>query len=689
MRYRNTTIWKEAPFVRLIIPFTIGIVIERYLQLSFQSWLPAVLLLIITWLALSRLPIHTRYNFRWVYGLLLNGALLISGGLLALLKDTTLSTSSLSLQYKKGDALILILDEPLSATRATYKTIAIVSHLARSDSCIKVSGKIILYFRKDSATAALEYGKKLLVVAAATPVINSGNPGSFDFAAYARLQGITMQAFVASDDYQVIADEKGSSLKAWLLACRKVLCTILKKYIPGVKEAGLAEALLVGYKEDLDKELLRVYSNTGVVHVIAISGLHLGILYIMCKGLLVLLPFFRNRKWLTSVLIIVFLWLFSLLTGGSPSVLRSAVMFTAILCGESFAKKISIYNCLAASAFILLVYRPYWLFDIGFQLSYSAVLSILIFNKPIDQLLYVKNKSLEKVWQMTAVTLSAQLLTTPVSLFYFHQFPNYFLLANLVAVPLSSAVLIGTIFLCLISFLPVVPEITGRLLSLSIRIMNDAVAHINSLPFSVTSGINISLLHSILLYCLIGTITVYLLYKNKLVMYASLLVLLGIASLNLFQQLEIRWREELIVYNIRGKQVIEIINGRKSSITGIHAACIEDECRQIINAAHTSLRIVNSKTVATPFHIKGKKKSVWLLNGNQHLSTSTNGSVVIISSTVSVKPDSMFVQFHPAIVILDAAHTGASIIKWTAACNKHHINVHPVAHKGAFVMTLN
>jgi competence protein ComEC len=166
----------------------------------------------------------------------------------------------------------------------------------------------------------------------------------------------------------------------------------LKKYIPGDKESGLAEALLIGYKDDLDKNLVQSYSNTGVVHIIAISGLHLGIIYWLL--LAVTKPLKQNKKlvWLRLLLTISALWAFTLLAGAQPSVLRSAIMFTIIAIGQLAARKGSIYNTMALSAFVLLCINPFWLWDVGFQLSYTAVLSIVVFFRPVYNWFYLPIK---------------------------------------------------------------------------------------------------------------------------------------------------------------------------------------------------------------------------------------------------------------------------------------------------------
>jgi competence protein ComEC len=497
-----------------------------------------------------------------------------------------------------------------------------------------------------------------------------------------------MQAFVGAKNYQVIDQTNGNAFKDLLHGYRSGICNVLKKNIKGDKEAGLAEALLVGFKDDLDKELLKAYSNTGVVHVIAISGLHLGILYIICKRFLLLIPVFRNRKFLTSVVIIMFLWLFSLLTGGSPSVLRSAVMFTAILIGESFSRKISIYNCLAASAFLLLSYRPYWIFDIGFQLSYCAVLSIVIFYKLIYQKMFIKNILLDKLWRMIAVTLSAQILTTPVSLYYFHQFPNYFLPANLVAVPLSTVALVGEIILCTVSFIPRLSELTGNLVTWTITVMNNFVTHIDALPFAVTSGINITLMHALLMYGFIAAVSVYVIHNQKKALACLLIIILTFALLNLHRHFMTVHRQILIVYNIKGKQVIALIDAGKMKIAGMHGWCNEKTCSQIINASLVHFGIRHKEKMNIPQMIAGEKYTVQFLTGSRK-STTAKPTALIVLTDMKADADSVLLQLRPSVVVLDAAHSASSIRMWTKACNKEYINLHPVGRKGAFVMHLN
>ncbi|QEC41797.1 ComEC/Rec2 family competence protein [Pseudobacter ginsenosidimutans] len=296
---------------------------------------------------------------------------------------------------------------------------------------------------------------------------------------------------------------------------RDSIVNILRRYIPGPKEAGLAEALLIGYKEDLHKSLIQSYSNTGVIHVIAISGLHLGLIYMLLS--LICQPL-GNKKWtriFRPIFIIAGLWAFGFLAGGSPSIFRSAVMFTCIAIGNSLSKQASIFNSLAASAFLLLCYNPYWLWDAGFQLSYTAVASLALFQQTIYDAINISWQWLDHIWKHISTTIAAQILTLPVILFLFHQFPVFFVLTNLIAIPLSSGILLGEILLCLLSFMPILARPTGTLLSWLIRVMNGIVERIDQLPFTSITQININLVQVWLLYGVITAFTIWLLHKRK------------------------------------------------------------------------------------------------------------------------------------------------------------------------------
>ncbi|HEX7845007.1 MAG TPA: ComEC/Rec2 family competence protein, partial [Chitinophagaceae bacterium] len=502
--------WRKTPFLRLLLFLIPGILLQWYLQLSVAIWLATAGSALIIFSGFYFLSLFQRFKFLFITGLAVAMLFVALGALLVWKQDVRNNSNWFGHSYNSSDALIVSLDEPLVEKTKSFKANAIVHSIIKDGNSIPVAGRIIVYFKKDTVVNELAYGSQLIFKKPLQEIKNSGNPGGFDYKRYSLFQGITHQVYLQQGEFEIIAGKKEKWLPKFIYDSREWVLTILRNNIKGDKELGLAEALLIGYKDDLDKSLVQSYTNTGVVHVIAISGLHLGIIYLLLVALLRPLKSKKYLRILKPLIIIAGLWLFSLLAGAQPSVLRSAVMFTCIVLGESLGRRTSIYNTLAASAFLLLCYDPYWLWDLGFQLSYSAVLSIVIFMKPVYNLLYFKNKLADNIWKLNAVTLAAQLLTLPISIYHFHQFPSYFFLTNFFAVPLSSVILIGEVILCVFSFVPVLAIFIGKILRWLIWLMNTYVERVEAIPFSLLDGWQINIVQVILLFVFITCISYWL-----------------------------------------------------------------------------------------------------------------------------------------------------------------------------------
>ncbi|HYH16752.1 MAG TPA: ComEC/Rec2 family competence protein, partial [Flavisolibacter sp.] len=457
---------------------------------------------------------------------------------------------------------------------------------------------------------------------------------------------------------------------------------------PGNKEAGLAEALLIGYKDDLDKNLVQAYSNTGVVHVIAISGLHLGIIYWIL--LLLTHPLKqRSLQWLRFLIVITGLWSFSLLAGAQPSVLRSAVMFTCLAFSTVIDRKGSMYNTLALSAFVLLCINPYWLWDVGFQLSYLAVLSILLFFKPIYNWCYFPNKLVDSIWKLAAVSLAAQILTLPISVFHFHQFPLLFLISNLVAVPLSSLILIGALILCAVSFIPSIAIKCGQLLHYLIQWMNGYVERLDAVSFTVWKGLFITPTQTALLYLFITSIAVWLLNKQAKAIWVALSSALLFLIIRAASFIQAGQQQKLVVYNVPKHQAIDIIQGH-------HTAFIGD------STVWQTAALFN-------FHIQPSR----IQHRIEQVSISTNkGFVVggkqclIIDTTLTFQPqpvkpviDLLILSKNPKLyleklseiyiikqIVVDASVPFWKADLWKRSAGALHIPFYNIQEKGAFVM---
>ncbi len=697
MPFKPIPIWKEAPFLRLIIPFMMGIIVQQYYQLSITVSLIVFGFLIISYILFQFSKKFIQFKLYWVNGIIINLLLFSIGTMLTYYRDVSHSPNHIDNYYKSGDAIIATLQEPLSEKEKSYKALASVEYVSANDSLHPVKSSLLIYFKKDSSLPELDYGTQIVFNKPLQQIRNSGNPSAFNYQQYCAFQGIYCQAFLKQREFVVMPQKNENIIKKFLLIAQQKTLNVFRKYIQGDEEKGFAEALLIGYKDDLDKNLVQSYTNTGVVHIIAISGMQLALIY----GFLIILfkPFskFRLARLLKPIVIISTLWLFSLMSGASASVLRAAVMLTCIVIGESFSKKASIYNNLAASAFLLLCYNPFWLWDVGFQLSYSAVLSIVIFMKPIYNLIYIQNKILDFIWQLTAVTLSAQILTTPISIFHFHQFPNYFLLTNLIAVPLSSIILFGELLLCAVSFIPFIAKFVGIVLYKLIWLLNSFIEHVETMPQSLWNSLQINILQVIFLYAFLISISIWLMMKKKNYFQLSLIALLCFVMIRSFSFWQSNHQQKMIVYNVPQHQAIDFVSGRDYVFRGDSILQEDGFLRNFhLKPSHIMNRISESDSVEDLFQANdifpfGQKR---ILMVDQNISfdnppTKTKVDIIIITKNPSLKIANLANVFDCNQWVFDSSNSSWKTSKWKKECEQLHLSCFDVVDKGAFVMNMD
>ena len=697
MQPAGAFILKRAPFIRLLLPLITGIILQWRVQLPVMLLSIIFLITSIFIIALFALPLFRKFQLGWISGICGFISFASFGALLVWMQDIRKNENWFGNHYHPKNVLIVSLQEDPIQKNKSYKALASAEWLYNGDSLKKVKGDLIIYFQKDSTIKDFTYGQQIVIEKELQSIQNAGNPGGFDYKRFCLFQGITHQVYLKADEFVLLPGKKVHWFKQFLIDTRQQVINILQKYIDGKKEEGLAEALLIGYKDDLDKNLVQAYTRTGVVHVIAISGLHLGMIYLILVS--ILKPFKKNRhtKWIVPVFIVCFLWLFALLAGAQPSVVRSALMFTCIVLGENLSRKTSIYNTLSVSAFILLCINPFFLWDVGFQLSYAAVLSIVIFMKPIYQLIYINNKLLDSFWKINTVTIAAQLLTLPISVYHFHQFPNLFLISNLVTVPLSGLILYGEILLCAISFIPAVANSIGMMLTSLIKFMNGYVERIDAIPFSVWDGLQISYAQSLLLIIVITCFSYWLFYKSKYAFILGFLSLIFFSVLHSLSYYDAKKQEKLIVYNVPGLPAIDFIKGRKAYFTG-DEAILKDEfilnfhlkpSRIYHRVNHTEYDISIQHTPR--FFEYGNRKIILIPSSFIPTDTLMKQSVdlMIVSGKSYLDLPHLLQTFEIKKLVLDGSVPMYAIDRWRSFLQEHQIPYHHVAEKGAFVFNPN
>jgi competence protein ComEC len=381
---------------------------------------------------------------------------------------------------------------------------------------------------------------------------------------------------------------------------------------------------------------------------------------------------------------------FSFLAGAVPSIIRSAVMFSFILLADNLQRKTSIYNTLAASALVMLLVNPFFLWDVGFQLSYAAVISIVTFMKPISNWFYFENKIIRKVWQLNAVTLSAQILTLPIMLYHFHQFPNLFLLTNFVAVPLSGIILYLELILLLFVPFKAIAVWLGNIIAALIHFMNEYVERFNNLTISVTDNIQINFLQVCFLTLFLLSISFYFFSKHKILLFsslASLFILLLIRSIDVIQKNK---QQKIIVYNVPQHKAIDVITGNQYSFIG-DDVLLEDDFLQnfhlkpsrILNRIHLNQQL-NSSSSSFNFN---NKKIVIIKNSILNLPTNKiDADLIIIQDNPSLSFTQLNKVFNCNNYVADASNSLWKIKKWKKDCENLHLRLHSVQEQGTYIM---
>lgn len=699
LRPYTIPVWKTAPFIRLLLPFIAGIMLQWYIGFSLAAIIIAIICFTIAFFLFRLFPLSLRFKWKLLQGFILNTILLGVGAGVTWQKDIRHHTAWFGNYYQDNDYLVLRIDEPLTEKTKSWKAIGRVESLVHNDSVIACEGKILLYFSKDSIPPQLHYGDRVIVHKNLQRIKNSGNPGAFNYEQYAAFQQTFHNVFLKEKDWLLLQDKDVNLFKRFLFDTRENILSVLRRHAnPGKDELGIAEALLIGYTNDLDKDLVQAYSNTGVVHIIAISGMHLALIYVMLVWLFARIPLVNRSKVMQVILILTCLWLFSLLTGGAASVLRSAVMFSFITVGKNFVRRSSIYNSLAASAFVLLCYDPYFLWDVGFQLSYLALVGIIIFQKPIHNLVYIKNKGLNMVWGLASVSLAAQILTFPICIYYFHQFPLLFLLANIIVVPLSSVILYVEIFLLAFCWIPFVASWLGKVTSWLVWLMNEIITRINSFSFAVWDMIPATIFSTILLYAIVIGACGWLLSRSKQLFRLTFIALLIFVAQYAYNDWRRVAQQKLIVYNVPQHQAIDMVIGNDYHFTG-DSILLQDGALQNfhLKPARVALQLIKRKDSLANifqdgmFYLFNNKRIVLIDKAVRFepVSQRINVDIIIISKNPKLYIPQLAKVFNCKQYIFDASNSLWKIEKWQRDCETLNLPCYSVPEKGAFVFELH
>lgn len=440
----------------------------------------------------------------------------------------------------------------------------------RKENISKKSGKINLYVRKTSdSIPPLKYGDKIIIGKSPFRLPPPKNPHEFNYMEYMAGRNIYFQQFVNEDEIKVVSNNPEWSVMAYAIRLRTHFAKTIEINVKGKKEQAIAKALILGIRDGLDNQVKRSFSAAGAMHVLAVSGLHVGIIIAIISFLLKPISKRRNGKVLSTIISLSCLWLYAMVAGLSPSILRATTMFSVMIIGQAYNTRQNIYNSLALSAGILLFVNPNYLFSVGFQLSYIAVLGIVYIYPLIHRKLIFNNFFLEQVWSFTCLSIAAQLATFPLTLYYFHQFPVYFLISNLVVIPAAMLIMALGIVLILVGSTPLA-SIIGVVLNGVIFSLHSVVSYIQKLDFSLIDWLYLSSSQTLFIYIMIITAFAFVYYRRFKFVYIILLLAIGISTTGSYSLINQNKERQLVFYEIGGEAVFDEINGLKSKLLRIN-----------------------------------------------------------------------------------------------------------------------
>ena len=541
--------WFKYPFIRLLMPFMLGIWLSfTYLNLSKNE--VKLLLISVVFLGIVVFVIASavkNYQYRWLFGVLLNLHLILIGVAIVHIRNDDLESDS--------DVWVTRLTENPAEKEKTVKVILEM----QSDV-----GLVMAYLEKNERSLSLRYGDVIVFHERPKLVEPSMNPEQFDYKKYLARKGISYQVYLKNDSWEKLKESRVNRLYAFSYRLRDFLLETMRNLGVEGDEYSVAAAILLGYDDTLPTELRQKYVAAGSMHILCVSGMHVGVIFMVFSNMLGFLD--KRKRWqnlLKQSLLLLLIWFYALLAGLAPSILRSTIMLSFVILGDMLKRNGILLNSLAASAFLLLCIDPSNLFNVGFLLSYCAVIGIVTLQKPIYNLLYIKPKFLDKLWEMTAMTLAAQIATAPFSIYYFHQFPTYFWLSNLFMGPISTMVITGGMVMLLIFFIPYINIGVAFCVKWLIYAMNLIVSWIENLPLSIVKALYINNVEFACLLIALLLLMLVIEHKKKRLFFGMLSMLLIFSVSQITRTVMQRGQMSMTVYSINKNTAIDFVCGNE------------------------------------------------------------------------------------------------------------------------------
>ena len=548
----------------------------------------------------------------------------------------------------------------------------------------KVSGKILMNVRKDSVLK-LEVDNRIYVSSKLIEPSLPKNPFQFDYQKYLKKQNINHQVYTSFGGLLKL-ENRNFSFQGLAYNFRgSINKALIGNGFKG-NELGVVNALLLGQRQDISPELLESYAGAGAIHILAVSGLHVGIILLILSFLFKPIERFKNGKLIKLIIIVLLLWMFAFIAGMSASVVRAVAMFTAVAIGMTFKRPTNVYNTLIISMFFLLLFNPYFLFDVGFQLSYLAVFAIVWLQPLFYSLLNIKIKFFDFFWQLLTVSFAAQIGILPLSTYYFHQFPSLFFISNLLIVPALGIILGGGIFVILLALLNILPAFLAKGYSELIHLMNSIIEWVSQQEDFLIRNISFSFFMVVASYVFI-VFGIKLLTKRKPMRLIYFLVsVLLLQAVFIYEKKGLQSTNEFIVFQKSRFSMLALREGNQLNVFhNLDSVMFKKD--RLIEQYKVGLGNLELKQNKIQNFYKYNNQKILIIDSlGIYQSNNLKPDIIVLQQSPKINLVRIIDSLVPKIIIADGSNYKSYIKFWKETCNQKNTPFHSTSQKGAYIL---
>jgi competence protein ComEC len=583
--------------------------------------------------------------------------------------------------FEQPHTFTIVLKEKLKSTANNQRYVALVNQVD-STMC---SGKLLLNINKDSLNHSFIIGNRLQIQGSLYPNMAPKNPFQFDYGTYLKNKQIYGQLYANATQIKVsYRIEKD----VWYYAAqiRNTIIDNLKKDGFNATELNVAVALLLGQQQDIDPEIIKDYQYAGAVHILSVSGLHIGFVLLFVTFILKPVPNNKRGFLLQLIVILCSLWLFGILAGLAPSIVRSVTMFSFVAIGQHLRRSVNMYHTLLVSILLILLVQPGFLFDVGFQLSYLALFFILWFHPLLSRLWEPKNKISKYIRDILSVSFAAQIGTLPLSLYYFHQFPGLFFITNLVIIPLTGFIMGLGVVVMVLAFVDLCPYFLSKTLEWSLYVIDKIIHTIASFEQFIIKDIPFNSVFLLGSYMLIISSILWFEKRRFQRLIAIVVSVIFIQTALLWNKYDIANQREWIVFNSKRSTLITERNGKDVTLYA------NDSLIQIGTNNYT----LNNYLMGNFSHLAAAKKikntaffkgyTILILDSTGIYPKQQQADILVLTQSPKVNLERLIQSLHPKTIVADASNFKYLQKMWSTTCLKTKIPFHSTSEKGYYIL---